>query len=229
MSKHYELILFDLDDTLLDFKAAEQTAFSALLSEFFIRDDGKLLAAYSVINQQVWAELEQKLITPNQVKVLRFQRLIELFSLNITPHEMSKVYLSKLSENSTEIPGALQLLSSLSGEYRLGLVTNGLSQVQNPRIQNSGLRPYFEHVFISEELGVSKPSAEFFSLVFEKFQNPDKNQTLIVGDSMSSDIKGGIEFGIDTCWFNPDNHLPKYNPTFSVTSLSSLLEHLNKS
>lgn len=222
MPRKYDLILFDLDETLLDFGAAERYAFDALLKEFALVDDGTYLSTFSFINHQTWAEMEQKLITLDQVKVLRFQRFIERFSLPFEPDVMAFEYLRKLSENHTEIPGAMNLISSLAGNYRLGLVTNGLSEVQKPRLQNSGLDLYFEHIFISEELKHAKPSHEFFRLVFEKFQNPDKSRALIVGDSMSSDIKGGIDYGIDTCWFNPDYVPPKYHPTYTITDLSQL-------
>ncbi|HWS24420.1 MAG TPA: YjjG family noncanonical pyrimidine nucleotidase [Anaerolineales bacterium] len=226
MPKKYDLLLFDLDETLLDFGAAERYAFDALLKEFGMMDDGTLLSAFSLINHKTWAEMEQKLITLDQVKVLRFQRFIEHFSLPFEPNVMAFEYLRKLSENHTEIPGAMNLIRSLSGNYRLGLVTNGLSEVQKPRLRNSGLDLYFEHIFISEEIKVAKPSHEFFSLVFEKFQNPDKRRTIIVGDSMSSDIKGGIDYGIDTCWFNPDHVPPKFQPTYTISDLSQLVDLL---
>jgi len=226
MPKKYDLLLFDLDETLLDFGAAESYAFAALLKKFDIIDDGTFFTTFSLINHQTWAEMEQKLITLDQVKVLRFQRFIEHFSLPFEPRVMAFEYLRKLSENHTEIPGAMNLILSLSGNYRLGLVTNGLSQVQKPRLRNSGLELYFEHIFISEEIKHAKPSYEFFKLVFEKFQNPDKRRTLIVGDSMSSDIKGGIDYGIDTCWFNPYHVPPKFQPTYTITDLSQLADLL---
>jgi len=218
----YDLLLFDLDETLLDFGAAERYAFSHLLNTFGISDDGALYGAYEQINKGTWAEYEQKLITADQIKILRFERFIQRFDLPFNAADMSAEYLKRLSEDHTEIPGAFDMIPSLATDFRLGLITNGLSQVQRPRIKNSGLEPYFEHIFISEEIGLSKPSLALFQMVFNSFDQPERDRTLMIGDSLSSDIKGGIDFGIHTCWFNPKAYPQKLEPTFTITSLDQL-------
>lgn len=218
----YDLLLFDLDETLLDFSAAERYAFTNLLKTFQLENESAFYTTYEEINKATWAEYEQKLITADQIKVLRFERFIHRFGLPFDPADMSAEYLKRLSEDHTEIPGAFDLIPTLAEDFKLGLITNGLSQVQRPRIKNSGLGQYFEHIFISEEIGLSKPSGALFQMVIDSFDHADLSRTLMIGDSLSSDIKGGIEFGIHTCWFNPKAHPRKLEPTYTITSLNEL-------
>lgn len=218
----YDLLLFDLDETLLDFGAAERYAFTNLLKTFNLLDDDALFTAYDEINKATWAEYEKKLITADQIKVLRFERFINRFDLPFDPYEMSAEYLKRLSEDHTEIPGAFELIPALAADFRLGLITNGLTQVQWPRVKNSGLEPFFEHIFISEEIGLSKPSSALFQMVVDTFAHTDLSRTMIIGDSLTSDIKGGIDFGIHTCWFNPKRISPTLQPTYTITGLPEL-------
>lgn len=222
----YDLLLFDLDQTLLDFSAAEKHAYAALCATFHITDVEGTYPIYERVNRKTWAELEQKLINADQVKTLRFERFAEELNLTADPIEMSAEYLLRLSEDHTEIPGAIELIKDLSLSYRLGLVTNGLSVVQHPRITNSGLRPLFEGIFISEDLGVSKPSKEYFDVVFRIFEDVKKDRALIVGDSLNSDIKGGLDYGIDTCWIDPKNQTAKFTPTYQISDVTGLREVL---
>ncbi len=221
----YKLVLFDVDGTLFDFETAEREAFEKTFNQFGIENDlQRLHKEYEIINSAIWRDFELKRITSEELRIERFRRFFAKENIQLDPLIFSPVYLKRLSEGTHLLPGAKEIISFLNGKCELALATNGLADVQNPRFAGSELAKYFQHIFISEEIGHPKPNPEFFQHIFQKLSY--KESAIIIGDSLSSDIKGGNDFGIDTCWFNPN----KYNndtgivPKFEINDLSELKE-----
>ncbi|MDQ0193917.1 YjjG family noncanonical pyrimidine nucleotidase [Paenibacillus wynnii] len=222
----YEVILFDADDTLFDYGMAEGHALSSVFSAYGMptgADD--YTASYKEINHKLWADLELGRITSAALRVERFHRLFSAHGLTLDAQEFSDAYLRFLGEGTFLIQGAVELCGELSG-IRLAIITNGIKEVQTSRIQDSPLCDTFEQIIISEEAGYQKPDTGIFDYAFAKLGIEDKAKVLIVGDSLTSDIQGGINYGIDTCWFNP---LGKVNSlgiesTYEISSLAELLD-----
>lgn len=220
--KHYKCLFFDLDDTLLDFNKAEVYAFDKLMQQNGIPNTSEIFKSYDVMNKRVWADYEKRLLTADEVKVRRFELFCLAYQLPLIPAALSEQYLDNLSQNHEFMDGAPALMDSIQGRFHLVLVTNGLSKVQNPRISNSGLGTIFSQTYISEEVGLSKPSTEFFQYVFDRLTGIKKEDILMIGDSLSSDMLGGINFGLDTCWYNPKGFDGSLPVTFQVNHLSDL-------
>ena len=194
---------FDLDDTLFDFHAAEHRAVSLTLTHFGIAPTEEMCALYSKLNLEQWKRLEKGEITRTEVKINRFARFFEQTGLAVIPEDAAKFYETRLSEGYFFLPGALELIQSLYGRYRLYIVTNGTARVQQGRIADAGIEKYFDGIFISELIGADKPSKAFFEACFEKIPDFHKKKTVLVGDSLSSDIRGGKNAGLFTVWYNP--------------------------
>ncbi len=219
----YKLILFDADGTLFDFDSAEKNAFLKTLSSFGVTSKlNELHRSYEKINKAVWQDFQDKKISSLELRTERFRKFFEQAGLKLKAEEISPVYLKNLSMGTDLLPGAEEIVKYFSGKCELALATNGLSDVQRPRFAASKLAPYFQHIFISEEIGHPKPDKEFFDHIFKIL--PYRDSTIIVGDNFSSDITGGINAGIDTCWFNPDgnNNSTDMEPDFEITDLIDL-------
>ncbi len=224
-------VFLDLDDTILDFKKAEACALSKTLTEHGLAPTNTILSRYSAINESFWKALERGEVTREQVLLDRFKVLFEEFGIDCDAFKVKTCYEGHLGEGHYFIDGAEALLEALHGKYKLYLASNGTTHVQTGRIKSSGIARYFEEIFISQQIGINKPSIEFFNRCFSKIENFSKEETIIIGDSLSSDIAGGIAAGIHTCWFNPHNvPLPTSGkPDFTVKTLSeipTLLEEL---
>lgn len=196
-------ILFDLDDTLFDFKKAERIALSSTLSAMGLEPKDEILARYSQINQEQWQLLEQKKITKAQVVISRFQRLFQETGIDAQPQEAQSLYEVRLATGHYFMPGAEEVIKQLYGQYELYIVTNGTAKVQDSRIKSAGIAPYFEKIFISERIGHNKPSLEFFEHCFQEIPNIVREETVIIGDSLTSDMRGGVNANIHTLWYNP--------------------------
>lgn len=221
----YELIIFDADETLFDFKKSEKVALESTLCDFDIEyDEKKHLKAYKEINSAVWKELEQGFITQAELNVIRFQRFLKQLDLKQEALSFAEAYKKHLSNASYLYYESLELIRSLSGNYRLIILSNGLKEVQNNRLRKSAISRYFEAIIISEEVGLAKPDPRIFELAFSQIKHNSKDTALIVGDSLSSDIQGGINFGIDTCWFNAAKaeNRTEIQPTYEISSLPDL-------
>lgn len=197
-------ILFDLDDTLFDFRQAEKIALSKTLLHIGIEPKAEMLARYSDINLAQWKLLEQGKLTLEEVKVRRYQLFFDEIGIAYSAKHATEYYENLLGTGHYFVDGAETLLTTLSGSYRLYLVTNGSTAVQKRRIESAGISKYLNDVFISQEIGFDKPHPEFFDYCFSKIPQFKKQETLIVGDSLSSDIKGGKDSGITTVWFTAD-------------------------
>ncbi len=200
-----KVILWDLDGTLTDFTTIESMSIKACFEKFdFGKCTDEMVAVYSEINKKYWEALEQGKVTRNELLFKRFKDFFEVYSLDTGKiSDFKAAYEKLLGETVIFMPHAYETVKALSGKVIQCLVTNGNKHVQNVKVQKSGLGEFFSHVFISEEIGYEKPAQEFFDKVFEVIGPFDKKEVLIVGDSLSSDIRGGNNAGILTCRYNP--------------------------
>ena len=218
-----DTLLFDLDNTLLDFNQAERIAVGKTLKHFHIEPTEAVLKRYSELNMAQWKLLEQGKISRKQVKLQRFQILFAELGTGAPADEAALMYETLLAYGHYFIDGAEELLKTLYGKYRMYLVTNGTLSVQKGRLKSAGISRYFEDIFISEELGYNKPSVEYFDCCFSKIPNFHKETVFIIGDSLTSDIQGGINAGIRTIWFNPyHENAADIIPDYEFDKLSNL-------
>lgn len=225
-----EFLFLDMDDTILDFKLAEHNALRSTLRQFGIEPTDPVCSRYSQINQWHWEALERGELTRPQVMVGRFETLFREMGVGGDAAACSRCYMDNLANGHDFLPDALEAVERLSKRYKLYLATNGTKTVQTKRIQQAGLQKYFENIFISQDIGVEKPSAAYFQGCFAQIPGFDPKKAMIVGDSLTSDIQGGINAGIATCWVNPNHKVsvtvqPDYQ-IGSITQLESLLETL---
>jgi YjjG family noncanonical pyrimidine nucleotidase len=228
MRKHYPWLCFDADGTLFDYNRAEVTALNATFRSLGLHFEDEYLDIYRRINQGLWQAFERREITPAALRVRRFESLLETLQLSAAPDQMDKVYVEQLALCAELIDGAFEVLQSLHRTSRIAIVTNGLQTVQRGRLSLSTIRDFITELIISEEIGAAKPHAAYFDLAFSRMGNPAKSDVLIIGDSLTSDIQGGVDYGLDTCWFNPKNeqrpdHLPV---TYEIRHLRELLRML---
>lgn len=205
---NYNTILFDIDDTLLDFKADEEQALARLFALTPITLTPEVKAKYSKFNQNLWQKLEQGEITREKLLSTRFNIFFKQeFDLDISDLNLANRYLEFLSEGHDEMQHAHQLITSLAQNpnLRLAIATNGARATQVKRLRDADLIEYFDRLFISEEMNANKPQVEFFNYIENHLENYDSYQTLIVGDSLTSDIQGGNNAHVTTVWYNP-NH-----------------------
>lgn len=224
-----DTLLFDLDNTLLDFDKAEANALTKALGDAGMTVAEEILSRYNKINLEQWKLLEQGRMTREEVKIRRFKLLFQEFDIKVSPQEVAEHYQTYLGQGHYFIEGAEEVLQKLSKKYRIYLVTNGTLSVQRGRLKSSGIEKYLQGVFISEEIGYNKPSIEYFNKCFAQIPDFKKENTVIIGDSLSSDIQGGINAGIKTIWFHRPQDLtenPQPKPDYEIRSLKSLLKML---
>lgn len=217
-------VLFDLDDTLFDFHKAEKIALTKTLVHFGIDPTEETLALYSTINAAHWKRLELGEISREEVKIGRYRELFKTIGIECDPVKATAYYESMLAIGHYFMPGAPELLEELYRKYRLYIVSNGTAKVQEGRIGSSGIAKYMDGIFISQILGANKPDKQFFDICFAEIPDFSLSETVIIGDSLSSDIKGGINAGITTVWFNPkgienDNNI---KPDYTIKELSEV-------
>ena len=201
-------VLLDLDDTILDFHRAEAAAIRNTFSELGVDASDEIVVRYSEINAAHWRMLERGEITRPQVLTGRFRQLFSEIGVDCDPNQTQQIYEAHLSRGHFFVPGAQQLLEDLHGTYLLYLVSNGNAVVQKGRLESAGIAPYFEDIFISELIGADKPSKDFFDLCFARIPAFHAEEAILIGDSPTSDILGGIRAGVKTCWFNPHHRKP---------------------
>jgi len=221
----YEWLLFDLDDTILNFESSEHFALERTLVKTGIDFQPNHLAIYEPINRKCWDDFEAGILPQAKINETRFSRFLKALDLPATnAKEIGDYYLEQLSEKAVFMEGADTLLNATFEKYQLGIVTNGLKQVQRPKLAKNNLMHYFKIIVVSDEIGVSKPNTDFFDYAFTKMNFPPKEKVLIIGDSLNSDVKGGINYGIDTCWYNPNKKENKKGiiPTYEITNLNEL-------
>lgn len=201
-------VLLDLDDTILDFHRAEAEAVSKTFLRLGIEPSEEIVRRYSEVNASHWRMLERGEITRPQVLTGRFRQLFSEIGADCDPEQTQQIYEAYLSQGHYFIPGAEQLLEDLYGNYLLYLVSNGNAAVQEGRLKSAGISYYFEEIFISELIGADKPSKTYFDRCFARIPDFDPRKAILIGDSPTSDILGGINAGVKTCWFNPQHRPP---------------------
>lgn len=228
-ARNYEYLLFDIDNTLMDFSAGEKVALFQTMEAL-----GRPLLdadyrSYLSINERIWTKFEQGLLDSKTVQRLRFEQFLSY--LNRDPADAQAVndrYVENLGKQAVVMDGAMDMLRRVKTKYKLAVVTNGLRLVQRARLERSGFLPLLDGVFISQEMGVQKPTKAYFDAVLGAFGSGDPADYLVIGDSLSADIQGGINAGIDTCWFRPADMEPRADvqPTYTVEGYPALLELL---
>jgi len=229
MKKHYPWLWFDADNTLFDYNKAEANALKQTFQSLSLPFEENYLGIYQRINHGLWQALEKQEITPTVLRFRRFELLLEDIQLNGSPDQVSSVYIQQLAICSELMDGAYEVLQSLYGKCRFAIVTNGLQAVQRSRLSHSAIRDFVTDIIISEEIGVAKPHSSFFEITSSRLGYPPKNDILIIGDSLTSDMQGGVDYGIDTCWFNPGN-MPQPDDmpiTYQIRHLRDLMDFLD--
>ena len=223
-----EFLFLDLDDTILDFKRAEKIAITKTLSDFGLTVNDEILATYSAINKAHWEMLERGELTREEVLTQRFAVTFRHFGMDVDCVACARSYEKNLSIGHYFLPGAEEAVDTLSKQYRLFLASNGTSSVQKGRLTSANLYRFFEKVFVSQEIGYNKPAREYFDSCFAQIPGFDSQKAMIVGDSLTSDILGGIRAGIATCWVNPEGKPGRADiqPDYEIRNLAELPEKL---
>ncbi len=219
-----EFLFLDLDDTILDFHKAERIALSKTIREFGVEPEEAVLDLYHRINKWHWEQLELGKMTREQVLSGRFSALFHELGRDIDASECTHIYETNLAIGHYFLPGAEESLERLSQKYRLFLASNGTAQVQHSRMRSANLYRFFERIFISQDLGFNKPSKAYFDACFAQIPGFDLRRALMVGDSLTSDIRGGNNAGIRTCWVNPSHapQVPGIHVDYEIEALPQL-------
>lgn len=220
----YRTLLLDADGTLLDFDRSETEAIRKTLRQYQLPDTDEWVEDYHLINESLWKQLERGEVTKEDLRTIRFARLLERYGVQRDVPAMANTYIETLSTLSYLLPGVLETCRLLSETCRLYIITNGLSVVQRGRLARTPLGEVIRKTYISEEIGFDKPDVRYFEAVCRDIPDLDPATALVVGDSLTSDMAGGIAAGLDTCWINPHNRpIPKNLPiAYSIPSVTAL-------
>lgn len=200
---NYSTLLLDADDTLFDFQKSMDISIRELLNHIGISPTNELVDTYERINSGYWKKLERNEVTRAELVVARYRDFFNEVNISYDPKAAHEYYQARLSEKYFLLPDAIDFLDNYVSKMNLIMITNGNKCVQESRIGLAKISSYFDGIFISEDVGYEKPAKEYFDYVLNHIDEKDKNRILIIGDSLSSDIKGGINAGIKTCWYNP--------------------------
>lgn len=220
----YQWILLDADNTLFDFDRSERHALQTALESYGVPFEEPHIERYHRINAACWRAYEKGAMTKSRLRRYRFEQFFEEIGAAVDPGSFADTYMEALAATDFLIEGARSLLHQLERRYQLVLVTNGLSEVQRPRLANTGLDAFFPIVVVSDEIGHSKPDSKFFEHTFQQIEHPPKAEVLMVGDNINADIRGGKEYGLDTCWYNPGRrpNESSIEPTYEIELLEDL-------
>ena len=227
----FEYLFLDLDDTILDFHTAERIAIGKVMQHYGVEPTEERRMRYHEINKWHWHQLELKKMTRDEVLEGRFAMFFEELGIRVDRYAVARLYEEYLSQSHWFMPGAEEAVEVLHKKYRLFLASNGTASVQKGRMTSANLYRFFEISFVSQEIGHNKPSKEYFEAAFARIPGFDRSKCLMVGDSLTSDIQGGINAGIKTCWVNP-SHTPcpeHIKPDYEIEylhQLDALLESL---
>lgn len=227
--RSYKFLLFDADGTLYDFQTAEKIALNSFFLHCNIPPSEENLALYKRANDRCWKEYEKGEISMERLKSRRFEEFLSEAGLDLDPYQAGRIYIKYLGEAGIMIDGAREVLKALKDHYHLVLITNGISVVQRQRLINSGTEGEYEKIIISEEIGYGKPDPEFFRITLDTI-GATAEECLIIGDSLTSDIAGGVRSGIDTLYLHLDKDIGTEEPiwTYEAGSYESLLSCLLK-
>ena len=220
----YKLLIFDADHTLWDFDSAEKNAIKMVFEDLNINFKDSCLEIYREINFSLWKKFELNEISQTKIKTERFRLFFEQLGISANHSKISHDYLLYLSEGHDLLNGAFELITDLKSRYSLALLTNGISIVQHPRYEKSRLFGAFDAFVVSGDLGINKPDRAIFDYTLQKCNVTDRKSVLMIGDSLTSDIKGGLNAGIHTCWYNPEGKLNRtdIHPEFEIQNLREL-------
>ncbi|MBO0470565.1 YjjG family noncanonical pyrimidine nucleotidase [Enterococcus sp. DIV0242_7C1] len=220
----FKTLLFDVDDTLLDFKLTEKKALHALFQEEEIPLTEEIETTYKKINHRLWREFEQGKTDKKTVIDTRFSLLFEQYGKKVDGKQMGEKYRYHLSQGHDLLGNSKEIISRLRPDYELYIVTNGVAKTQYQRLKDSQMTPFFDDIFVSEEVGYQKPMKEYFDYVFDRIPNFDREKTMIIGDSLASDIQGGNKADIQTLWLNPENQATDgvIQPTYEISKLDDI-------
>lgn len=221
--KKYKYLLFDVDDTILDFKKAELMAFKMTLEDYKIEYNDSYYEIYKNENHRLWTEYELGNIKRNEIFEKRFIPLFTHLNISSDPVKASYDFLNHLSKGAFLLGNSYEVLKKLSKTHKLYIITNGEPKVQYPRLERVGIIKLFDGIFVSEEIKASKPNKEFFMYIENNIPNFNKKKALVIGDSLTSDIIGAINYGIDCCWFNPSNKKSDLNYDYEIKSIDELI------
>lgn len=223
---NWDWILFDADETLFTFDAFG--GLQRMFLDYSVTFTAEDFQDYQAVNKPLWVDYQNGAITSLQLQHRRFDSWAE--RLSVPPGELNDAFMNAMAEICAPLPGAVSLLDALQGKVKMGIITNGFTSLQQIRLERTGLRDHFDQLIISEEVGVAKPDSRIFDYALEKAGNPDRSRVLMVGDTAESDILGGINAGLATCWLNMHQRvLPEHiKPTWTVNSLNELEQLLCK-
>lgn len=224
-----EFLFLDLDDTILDFHKAERIAIAKTFREFGLEPTDAVLDRYHIINKQHWEALERQELTRDQVLEGRFRVLFREMGMEVDDAAVANAYEHNLGIGHYFLPGAEEAVKRLSAKYPLYLASNGTASVQHSRLTSAGLYPYFRETFVSQEIGYNKPSREYFNACAARIPGFDPEKAIMVGDSLTSDILGGMQAGMRTCWVNPEHKKAREDirPDFEIESITQLEQLLD--
>lgn len=221
MTRRYSVLFADADNTLFDFTRAEAHSFAATMRAFNLAADEEMVARYSQINDSLWKAFERGETTQSKLRIDRFRLLMESYQLALDPVQVATCYTDHLARSAFLMPDALECVRRWAQRVPVYLVTNGLSDVQRGRLERSALKPYIRDIVISQEVGAQKPDPRMLEAALERAGNPDRRDVLMLGDSLSSDIRGAINAGLDSCYFNPRGivNTSGVTPTYEIRAL----------
>jgi 5'-nucleotidase len=222
----WDWIFFDADETLFTFDSF--SGLQRMFLDYSVTFTAEDFQAYQAVNKPLWVDYQNGAITSLQLQHQRFEGWAA--RLNVNAGDLNNAFMNAMAEICAPLPGAVSLLDSLKGKVKTGIITNGFTSLQQVRLERTGLREHFDLLIISEEVGVAKPDARIFDYALEQAGNPDRSRVLMVGDTAASDILGGMNAGLATCWLNAHQQvLPEHiKPTWTVTSLAELEQLLCK-
>ena len=220
----FEFLFLDLDDTILDFHKAEHLALGKTFRQFGLEPTEPVMARYSQINKAHWERLERKELTREEVLVGRFAVLFAEVGIVADAEKCARAYEDNLSVGHYFLPGAPEALEALSRKYKLYLASNGTAKVQAGRLKSANISHYFQEIFVSQEIGANKPDLVYFQRCFAKIPGFDPRKAMMVGDSLTSDILGGQQAGMATCWVNPQGKPGRQDirPDYEIQGLHQL-------
>lgn len=227
--KKFDVLLWDVDDTLLDFGMSQDYALRYSFEKYGIHIDAQMIQKYSLINQSYWERLERGEITKKEVLLGRFTSLFEIMNITeIDVNEFKEIYQEALGSVFFYRDESFQLCKELSDDFKQYVVTNGVTATQQNKLSLSGFDKLMDGIFISEQIGSPKPAVSFFQKCLEAFPQIKKDRILIIGDSLTSDMKGGNNIGITCCWYNPSKkeNLTSVHTDFEITNLWQVKELL---
>ena len=224
----YDIVLLDADMTIWDFEASEQLALGDVMESLGVTMTEDIFAFYHKVNSALWRAFDLKQVTKEELAYSRFAQLLEYVGKQGEPLALNQYYQQRLGEHSIMLPGAEEMVRRLAERSTLYILTNGMHTAQVGRFEKSPVKSYIKQMFISEDMGCQKPDKEYFDKVFAIIGLTDKSRAVMVGDSLTSDIRGGINGGVDTIWYNAKHkpHDPRIMPTYTAYTMDEVVERV---